>query len=288
MPELPEVETIKRGLKRNIKGKKIADFECDYKKMINHPLPKYKKTIKGLEIKDVKRRAKLIILDLSKNKNILIHLKLTGQLVFDGKAKCIVGGHPIEEGFDCLPNKYTHAIFTFADKTQLYYNDIRKFGWLKLFTDEELEEKLEEMNLGPEPLDKDFTLDAFKKILEKNSRSKIKQLLMDQKEIAGIGNIYSDEICYYAKVKPTRKAGDLSDKEIKLLYKGIKEILRDSIKAQGTSFRNYVNAKGDAGAYTDKLKVYGRYGSKCKKCGTKIKKVKVGGRTSSYCPKCQK
>ncbi len=288
MPELPEVETIKRGLEKNIVGKTIADFGSDWKKNINKPLAEYKKIVKGLKIEAIKRRAKMLILDLSKGWDILIHLKLTGQLVYGSKTKCLVGGHPIEEGYDCLPNKFTHASFTFTDKSHLYFNDIRKFGWLRLYKDNELAEEFEKMKLGIEPLSKEFTLDYLKQIFKKKPNKKIKQFLMDQTIIAGLGNIYSDEVCFYAKVRPNRLVKDLKEKEIKLIYQGIKKILQASIKAQGTTFSNYRNAEGEAGAYSKQLKVYGRYGEKCKVCGTEIKRIKIGGRTSSYCLKCQK
>jgi len=288
VPELPEVETIKRGLGKNIVGKKIADFDCDWQKAINYPLKEYKSKVRGLQIKDVKRRAKMLILNLSKDWNILVHLKMTGQLVCGSKTKCVVGGHPIEEGYDCLPNRFTHATFTFFDQSHLYFNDIRKFGWLRLFTDEELAEELAKLNLGPEPLSSEFTLAYLKGILSKRSNNKIKQFLMDSSNVVGVGNIYSDEVCFYAKVKPTRLVKTLEMPEIKLIYKGIKKILADSIKLQGTTFSNYRNAQGETGAFSKKLKAYGRYGQKCKICGTKIKKIKIGGRTSSFCPQCQK
>ncbi|MCX6745477.1 MAG: hypothetical protein NTX00_00485, partial [Candidatus Parcubacteria bacterium] len=173
MPELPEVETIKRGLEKNIVGKIISDFDCDWHKMINFSLKNFKSKIKGLKIEKVKRRAKMIILDLSKGWNILIHLKLTGQLVYGSKIKCLVGGHPIKEGFECLPNKFTHATFTFTDKSHLYFNDIRKFGWLRLYDTEELLEQLDKLQLGPEPLDAEFTLDYLKLAMSKRLNNKI-------------------------------------------------------------------------------------------------------------------
>ena len=132
MPELPEVETIKRGLAKTIIGKTIADFTCDTKKMMNHPLAFYRQTLKGLKILKLDRRAKMVIIALTKDWNILGHMKMTGQLVFKGKHKAVVGGHPIKEGFEQDPNSFTHAIFTFTDKTHLYFNDVRKFGWLRL------------------------------------------------------------------------------------------------------------------------------------------------------------
>ncbi|MBD3360033.1 MAG: DNA-formamidopyrimidine glycosylase [Candidatus Buchananbacteria bacterium] len=288
MPELPEVETIKRGLEKNIIGKQIADFYCDWPKMINYSLKEYKAKIKGLKIQAINRRAKMLILNLSQSWNILIHLKMTGQLVYGSKTKCLVGGHPIKDGYDCLPNKFTHATFTFSDQSHLYFNDVRKFGWLRLFTDQGLEQELDSLNLGPEPLTNDFSFDYFKNKLKQKQNSKIKQFLMEPKNIVGIGNIYSDEVCFYAKVKPTRLVKNLKPKEIELLYKGIKKILQDSIKLQGTTFSNYRNAEGETGEFMKKLKVYGRAGEKCKICNAEIKKIKIGGRTASFCPKCQK
>jgi len=288
MPELPEVETIKRGLEKNIVGKIIADFDCDWHKMINRPLTKYQQIIKGLKIIGLKRRAKMLIFDLSRSWHILIHLKMTGQLVYGSKVKCLVGGHPIKEGFECLPNKFTHATFTFTDKSHLYFNDIRKFGWLRLYNDSDLQKEIEKMKLGVEPLANEFTLDFLRDKMKKRPNNKLKQFLMDQTIIAGLGNIYSDEVDFYARVRPTRQVKTLNEKEIGLIYKGIKKILTDSVKAQGTTFSNYRNANGEAGAYSTQLKVYGRYGEKCKVCGGIIKRMKFGGRSSSYCPKDQK
>lgn len=287
MPELPEVETIKRGLEKNIVNKAIADFDCDWKKMLNKTLSQYNKILKGLKIVAVRRRAKMLILDLSKNWHVMIHLKLTGQLVFGSKTRCVVGGHPIEEGFDCLPNKFTHATFTFTDHSHLFFNDIRKFGWLHLLTDLELKKEIEKMKLGIEPFAKIFTLPYLKTLLKQRPNNKIKQFLMDQSLIAGLGNIYSDEVDFYAHVRPMRQVKTLSDKEVGLIYKGIKKILTASIKAQGTTFSNYRNATGEAGAYSKQLKVYGKYGEKCP-CGGMIVRVKISGRSASYCPKCQK
>jgi formamidopyrimidine-DNA glycosylase len=287
MPELPEVETIRRGLEKNIVGKTISDFDCNWQKMLNKSLPQYKKLLKGLKVEGVKRRAKLTILDLSKGWNILVHLKLTGQLVFGSKTRCIVGGHPIKEGFDCLPNKFTHATFTFTDKSHLYFNDIRKFGWLHLLSDSELKNEIEKMKLGIEPFDKNFTLGYLKNLLKKKPNMKIKQFLLDQSLISGLGNIYSDEVDFYAHVRPTRQVKTLTEKEINLIFNGIKKILTASIKAQGTTFSNYRNAEGEAGAYSKQLKVYGKYGEPCP-CGGMIVRVRIAGRSASYCPKCQK
>jgi formamidopyrimidine-DNA glycosylase len=287
MPELPEVETIRKGLEKSIVGKAIDSFSCDTPKMLNHPLAFYQKQLKGLKVLKVERRAKMIIVRLSRDWNILGHLKMTGQLVFHGPHKCVVGGHPIKEGFGCKPNKFTHAIFAFKDQTHLYFNDVRKFGWLRLFNSKDLEKVLAK-DLGPEPLEHSFTVEGFKNELNKRPNNKIKQFLMDPKNVVGIGNIYSDEICFFAKVRPDRKVRTLKDSEISLLFRGIKLILNEAIKYEGTSISDYVNVQGEAGAYTKKLKVYQRYGQKCLRCKEKVIRMKIGGRTSSFCPKCQK
>ncbi len=287
MPELPEVETIKRGLQKNIVGKTISDFDCNWNKMLNKPLANYRKILKGLKIKKVRRRAKMIELNLSKGWNVLIHLKMTGQLVFGSKTRCVVGGHPIKEGYECLPNKFTHANFTFTDNSHLYFNDVRKFGWVRLYNDLQLAKAMTDFKLGPEPLSKDFSLNYLITRIKKRPNVKIKQFLMDSQNVTGIGNIYSDEVDFFAHVRPMRAVKTLSEKEISLIYKGIEKILTASVKAQGTTFSNYRNANGEVGAYSKQLKVYGKWGEKCS-CGGKIVRVKIGGRSSSYCPKCQK
>jgi formamidopyrimidine-DNA glycosylase len=270
MPELPEVETVRRGLQRSIVGRTIATFDCDTKKMLNHPLPFYRKTLSGLKVLNVDRRAKMLIIKLTGEWNILAHLKMTGQLIF--------GSHP---------NRFTHATFTFRDKTRLFFNDVRKFGWLRLFKDAELAKQLDH-DLGPEPLDHHFTLEVFRRELAKRPNNRVKQFLMDNKNVVGIGNIYSDEICYFARVRPDRRVKSLKEQEVSLLFRGIKNILNEAIKYEGTSISDYVNAAGEAGAYTRFLKVYGRYGEQCHKCRGEIKRSRIGGRTSSFCPKCQK
>jgi formamidopyrimidine-DNA glycosylase len=288
MPELPEVETIRRGLAKNIIGKRIAGFDADWKKMLNRPLPAYKKVLAGRRIKDVERRAKMLIIDLDGDWRLWFHLKMTGQLVFSGGKKCVVGGHPIKEGFSCGPTRFTHATFSFGDKSHLYFNDVRKFGWVRLYRKNELAGKLEAMKLGPEPLSPGFTLPIFQGRLKQKPNNKIKAFLMDPQNVVGLGNIYSDEVCFFARVRPDRRAKSLKEGEIKLLFQGIKKILAEAIKYEGTSFSDYVNALGEAGAYTKKLKVYQRYGLKCYRCGGKVSRMKFGGRTSHFCPGCQK
>lgn len=288
MPELPEVETVKRGLVYAIKGKKISDFESDWHKMTNKPVKQYKKILKGLKIIDVRRRSKILILDLSSSWHIMVHLKMTGQLVYRDKKHCLIGGHPIEKSCETLPNKFTHATFTFSDGSHLYFNDVRKFGWARLYTTKEMEQALAKMDLGPEPLGKDFSISYLISAMERKPRSRIKQFIMNPENLVGVGNIYSDEVLFYAKVRPDRLTGKVGPKEAKKIHDGTVNILNAAIKAQGTTFSNYVNSNGEAGAFTRQLKVYQRSGKKCFRCKGTVKKMKLGGRTSSYCPGCQK
>ncbi|MBU1149194.1 bifunctional DNA-formamidopyrimidine glycosylase/DNA-(apurinic or apyrimidinic site) lyase [Patescibacteria group bacterium] len=288
MPELPEVETIVRDLRNKLKGQKINDFSCDRPKLLNLPLATFKKKIVGRLFINARRRAKMIILDLDNDLSILIHLKMTGQLILRGKSgKYSGGGHPIDHYLQELPNNFTHAIFTLTSGQQLFFNDIRMFGYLKLIESIELPD-LFKNKLGPEPLNQSFTLPVFKELINKRKIGKIKPLLMDQSFIAGIGNIYADEVCHYAKIQPTRIAGLLKDDEVKRLYQGIRKILPQAIALRGTSADTYVDSDGKKGSYEEKLKVYGRKSKKCLTCQTPLKSMKLNGRTTVYCPSCQK
>lgn len=245
MPELPEVETIKRELSCEIIGKKLE----------------------GVKVTDVRRRAKILMIDLADGSSLVFHLKLTGQLLLNTK-----------------PGKYTRAVFKFTDGTNLVFNNVRKFGWWKKVKDTSEIEK----DFGPEPLTKNFTLKKFKEILNHRTKPKIKPLLMDQQFIAGIGNIYSDEILFASKVRPTRRVKTLKEKEIKRIFQKIKEILKKAIKYQGSSIQYYLDAKGQKGKYVKYHQVYGRGGEPCKKCGAIIKRIKINGRSAHFCPTCQK
>ncbi|HEX9664807.1 MAG TPA: bifunctional DNA-formamidopyrimidine glycosylase/DNA-(apurinic or apyrimidinic site) lyase [Patescibacteria group bacterium] len=288
MPELPEVETIRRGFKKYLTGKKIISVKVKVPKLVKLPVAQFKKLLRGSKIKDVRRRAKLLIIDLSNKFSLLIHLKMTGQLVYRRPGgQLLAGGHPIKDGLENLPNKYSHIVFTFNDQSNLFFNDLRKFGWMKVIATDQVEKYLREVGYGPEPLDQAFTLKKFKKMLAGREKSKIKALLLKQDFIAGLGNIYCDEACFYAKIHPLRTVKSLTDQEIKKLYQGIKKVLKDSIELGGTSFDQYVNIDGARGGYVPRLKVYQRQGNPCRRCCTKIVKIKAAGRGTHFCPKCQ-
>lgn len=252
---------------------------------------KFAKTLKGQKISDVNRRAKMIIIDLAGKYAVLVHLKMTGQLIFMDRKHLdkqirllnLEKVAPVH-----LPAKSTHIIFEFTDGSRLYYNDFRQFGYLKLVTDKELPQVAELAGFGPEPLDKKFTYKEFEKLFGKRPTAPIKSWLMDPEVIAGIGNIYSDEILYYAKVRPTRTIKSLNPKEKMLLFRGIKVILTSAVNHHGSSVGDFIRPDGDWGTYGKVHKVYGRAGEKCKACGAIIKSLKFNGRTGSYCPKEQK
>lgn len=277
MPELPEVETIKSQLNKTIKGKRIINVKVSLPKIIKAPLEKFKRAVLGSKIINIRRRAKLIIIDLSSGYSLLIHLKMTGQLIY-----C-----PSYETRS--RSAHTHLIILFQNNAALFYNDLRQFGYIKLVKTKRVRELIDK-EYGPEPFDKNFTLSAFKGLIEGKLRQngKIKQFLIDQKNIAGIGNIYADEILFFSGVMPTRKISTLSINEIKKIYEGIRKILATAIKFRGSSVNNYLDSQGRVGEYHLRLKVYSRGNQPCKKCGVKIKKIKLGGRGTHFCPNCQK
>lgn len=308
MPELPEVETVVRELNKKLKGRTIKSVVVNAPEMVgigpatlppkrkveSEKVIKFIKLLKGLKFVSVKRRAKLLIFDLSGPWSMLAHLKMTGQFIFeDKKLKEKTGSKyrllnkpnaPLVQ----LPSKHTHVVFEFSDGSTLYFNDIRKFGYLKLVHDDEINQVRELNEFGPEPLDQKFTQEVFVKAIQKMPKRQIKEALMDSKVVAGIGNIYSDEILFHAKVRPDRKVVSIKNYELREIYKHIKPVLLKGIQAKGSSVGDFVRTDGKWGTMGKYHFVYGKKGQKCKKCGTVITSVKVGGRTGSFCPKCQK
>lgn len=282
MPELPEVETLKRELSLVLIGKKFKNVEVLNKKSVAPLSPaSFTKRLIGQKIKSVERRAKMLIINLTGPEHLVFHLKMTGQIIFiPRKGRTLVGGHPED------PNKYTRIIFTFTGGDKLIFNDLRKFGWVKLVNDKEMKRMTE--NVGVEPLSKDFSIKIFSEFFRRYPNRTVKQILMDQSLIAGIGNIYNDESCFLAKILPTRKASEIKPKEIALLHKSIIAVLKLSISKKGTSSKNYVRSDGSRGNNAAFLNVYGRANLPCKVCGTPIQKIRHMQRGTHFCPKCQK
>jgi len=289
MPELPEVETTVSGLNKKVQGWIFFDVWTDFKEMVKRPknFLQFKKEIRGKKIKEVRRRAKNILFKLSDSKTLLIHQKMTGHLLVGKwqfkKGQWIPSPGPMSEKF----NTFIHLLFIFKNGQMLALSDLRKFSKVELWRTKELEESEYLKKLGPEPLDKDFTFKKFREIFKKQ-KGKIKQVLMNQEVIAGIGNIYSDEILWEAKVNPFYQTNALADKELKRTYQAMKKILRRAIKLKGTSISDFRTISGEKGYYGKEKKVYRREGEECRRCCSKIKRVKIGGRSAHFCPICQK
>lgn len=265
MPELPEVETIKRELEKAVLGKKIVEVIVSNPKVIKEPnRENFVKGLKNTVIKNILRKGKLLILELSK-RALTIHLKMTGQLIYPGDAK------------------KSRVSFKLSNGKILDFNDRRLLGELRLVDDWKDLKFIKE--LGPEPFD--LSLEEFKKMLG-NKKTKIKPLLMDQTFISGVGNLYAVEALFKAKIHPERPTSSLSDKEKEILFKEIKGTLLEAIKYKGSSVDQYIQLSGKPGEYVKYHKVYGREGEPCVVCKTPIKRITLGGRGTYFCPKCQR
>lgn len=288
MPELPEVETLNRELTKVLKDKKIKNSQVLWAKTVL-PLSseEFSQQIINKKIKGTSRRAKILIIDFFDSTALAIHLKMTGQLIFvPTKGKKIVGGHPDKTIAGEQPNKFTRLILEFSDHSKLYFNDLRKFGWVRLVDDKQLKDLTKK--IGLEPLSKIFTEQALSDIFKRFPNRTIKQILMDQTLIAGIGNIYADESCFTAKLMPNRIIKTLNKKDIERLHSAIKDILKLAVQKKGTSFRDYRRADGAPGGFVPYLKVYGRPEQPCKICNQPIQKIKHNGRGTHFCKHCQK
>lgn len=285
MPELPEVETVRRGLERTVVGKTVATVEVRVLKLFPQPQALIDKQLVGGTIAAAQRRAKVLLLRLDNGWTLAIHLKMTGQIVVRAKAAGFVAGHPEKVYEQPLPHKHTHVIITFSDGTVLYFNDLRKFGWMRLVAS--TDELFEATKLGPEPFGEDFTPVYFAAAL-KNRRIPIKTALLDQKVVAGVGNIYADEALFEARISPFRNASSLKKDEITKLFEAVKHVLKLGIEYGGTTFNSYINAEGSAGRMRDYLKVYGREGQSCRDCTGLVLRKKIGQRSTHYCPDCQR
>jgi formamidopyrimidine-DNA glycosylase len=276
MPELPEVETVVKGLRPLITDRIVTGVEIREKNMIAYPendIEAFKDSLIGSKIEAINRRGKYIIIELDKDKNLVIHLRMTGKLLVK----------EVKEFRD----KHTHVIFSLNDGQEIRFNNIRKFGRVYLIDKNHPEQAGGLADLGPEPLNDNLTLEDFKKLFE-NRRALMKSLLLNQHFVAGIGNIYADEILYLSGIRPDRTADTLIDIEKEKIYYNMRDILEKGIIYGGTSFSDYVNAFGEKGSFQEELKVHQREGEKCYFCESKIKKIKVSGRSTYFCPKCQK
>lgn len=289
MPELPEVETVRIGLQQFLPGKVVVSETHDWPKGFPNAAQDVEQFLIGAEVMEVKRRAKVLIVELNTKYSLLIHLKMTGQLVYRDAVQRFGAGHPNDSLIGKLPDKSTRVIFTFADDSQLFFNDQRKFGWVRLLPTAEIPNIDFFQKVGPEPLAADFTAARFRERLQRRQNSSIKAVLLDQTVIAGVGNIYADESLWTAKIHPETRVKNIGESQLNTLFTALRDVLELSIAKGGSSDKNYVNAEGKKGSYISFAKVFRREGKPCERHpDTMIIKTRVAGRGTHICPKCQK
>lgn len=280
MPELPEVETIRLGLQKYLVGHKIESVEIKLPKIFEGD----PKNVIGAKVKEIRRFGKGLVIDLSNDYSIAIHVKLTGQLIYRGEeTKNITVSR---EKVGTIPNKFTHVVFALDKNAKLYYNDQRRFGWIKVVATDQIQNLAYFKGMGPEPF-KDLTYVKFKSIVSV-SPVKIKPLLMDQKRIGGIGNIYANDALFLAGIDPRRSAKQITEEEAQKLYKAIHKVMERSLRYGGASELSFVNILGQEGEYQRHSLVYGKKGKECPNKNGEIQKIYLGGRGTFFCPACQK
>lgn len=285
MPELPEVETIRLGLQKYLVGHIIESVELRlHKQFTGDP-----QLITGAKIIKVERFGKGLVITLDNNYSLAIHIKMTGQLIYqDGLTK----NKPLSsKAGRTLPHAYTHVIFHLDHQASLFYNDLRQFGWIKIVPTDKIKELPFFKDLGPELMpssgQEPLTQESLAGLLSK-AKTMIKPVLMDQKKIGGIGNIYANDALFLAKINPQRPSNSLSKEEVLRLFKALLQVLRKGIAEGGSSSENYVNALGQEGNYQNHTLVYGKEGQKCPNCGEIIQKTQLAGRGTYFCPNCQR
>lgn len=289
MPELPEVEIIRVGLSNLIVGRSVKSIELfDSPRSFPNPPSQVNQFLIGSSIKSVHRRAKVLIICLSTGYSLVTHLKMTGQLIFRGQEN-FGGGHPTDSLVNELPDRSTRVQICFADDSRLFFNDQRKFGWMRLLPDHEINQLTFFQKVGPEPLDEQTQPSEFIQRIRRHNCMMVKPAILDQAVIAGVGNIYADEALWQARVHPQTRVNVLSDDQLTELFEAVIDVLSLSIERGGSTDRNYVNAKGERGSYLQFAKVFRREGQPCyRHPDVLIEKIRVSGRGTHICPVCQK
>lgn len=288
MPELPEVETVRIGLEKLLVGHTILAETHDTPKGFPNSSNDVSRFLIGAKVVAVRRRAKVLLIDLDTDYTLVIHLKMTGQLVYRGK-EAFGAGHPNDSLIGALPDRSTRVTLSLDNDARLFFNDQRKFGWVKLVPTIEVTNIDFMKKVGPEPLEDDFTPEVFIGRIRRRANTTIKAALLDQTVLAGVGNIYADESLWGARIHPAMRVKDVSDTKLRTLFMQIQYVLRLAIEKGGSTDRNYVNAEGKKGSYIDFARVFRREGQACPRhSNTEIIKTKVAGRGTHLCPKCQK
>lgn len=291
MPELPEVETIRRDLTQHIIGRPVKSVSIVDGTCVRQGRLDIRSGLIGRAFAAVDRKGKMLIFSLAKSDfSLLVHLRMTGQFIFRDGASMIAGGHSLSGGGEIdwaqLPGKHTRMWLEFSGQARLFFNDVRRFGEMFFVTEPDKEKILS--RFGPDVFDGQFTLDIFTRAVARSSAS-IKSLLLNQTLLSGIGNIYADEICFAARIHPQTPARDLSVQQLQALYRSTVRVIRRSVELRGTTFRDYMDLSGRRGNFFDSLQVYGRGGRDCRRCRQAVvATIKVAGRTTAFCPFCQK
>lgn len=287
MPELPEVETVRLGLSRLLPGRVFNAVEYDTDKSFPNAAADVQAFLVGSSVVTVKRRAKVLLVELDSGYSLVIHLKMTGQLVFVAADMRFGAGHPNDSLVGNLPDRSTRVTFTFTDDSKLFFNDQRKFGWVRLIPTTDVPNIDFMRKVGPEPLAAEFTATDFIERLERRKNTTIKAALLDQSVIAGVGNIYADESLWGAKIHPATVVRKVSRHKLHTLFTELQYVLTLAIQKGGSSDKNYVNAEGKRGSYLSFARVFRREGLSCPRCGATILKLRVAGRGTHICPHCQ-
>ena len=288
MPELPEVETVRRGLAELLPGRVVARaMVFDSPKSFPNAPSDVEQFLYGAHVTAVRRRAKVLMIDLDTRYSLVVHLKMTGQLIFRG-AQSFAGGHPNDSLIGKLPDRSTRVQIDFVDGSRLFFNDQRKFGWVKLLPTDEVKNLPFMQKVGPEPLDPQTRAEDFIQRIRRHQNSMIKPAFLDQTVIAGVGNIYADEALWAAQIHPQTRVKNVSDQQLNTLFKELRQILQLSIDQGGSTDKNYVDAEGRKGNYLTFAHVFRREGQACHRHPDQaIIKLKVGGRGTHICPVCQ-
>lgn len=287
MPELPEVETVRRGLDRLLPGRTIKSVSHDTPKSFPNPPSEVEEFAIGATVTAVRRRAKILLIELDSNYTFVVHLKMTGQLVFVGSER-FGAGHPNDSLVGSLPDKSTRVELTFHDGSELFFNDQRKFGWMRLMPTVAVPEIDFMKKVGPEPLEDEFTAAIFCERLKKRPNTTIKAAILDQTVLAGVGNIYADEGLWGARIHPAARVKDVSREQLVDLWREIREVMTLAIEKGGSSNHTYINAEGKKGSYMDFARAFRRDGQPCPRHpDVLIEKIRVAGRGTHICPACQ-
>ena len=289
MPELPEVEVVKKSLKKRINKLKFTNVSIINKKLRYEIDKRYIKKIIGRNINNIKRRSKNIIFNLDNGESIIFHLGMTGKLtIIDGKKKIIKTSFYYDQ--DKLDEKHDHVIFFMNRGVKLIYNDVRKFGYIKIIKTNNINQSNHFSKLGPEPFANSLNIEYFKKIKKKRQNIKIKDLLMDQKFIAGLGNIYVNEILFLSKINPKKKVRNLRKKDMVNIIKFSRSVLKKAIQSGGSSIKDFSSSDGKSGKFQLFFNVYGKHGKNCSRrgCRATIQRVKISNRSTFFCNLCQK